>query len=49
MYANWNEFIRLHPRNEPQETPIDVVKEQKTDYFGHPYTSTEIKPVDNAS
>ena len=49
MYEHWNEFIGLHPRTEALETPIDVVKEQRTDYFGHPYTSTEIKPVDNAS
>ena len=49
MYEHWNEFIGLHPRAEALETPIDVVKEQRTDYFGHPYTSTEIKPVDNAS
>ena len=47
MYEHWNEFIGLHPRNEPLETPIDVVKEQRTDYFGHPYISTEIKTVDN--
>ena len=24
LYAHWEEFIRLHPRTEPLETPIDV-------------------------
>jgi len=35
MYAHWNEFIRLHPRTEALETPIDVVKETvETPYWG---------------
>jgi|TARA_R100000951_G_scaffold50651_1_gene42728 hypothetical protein len=46
-YANWNEFINLHPRNEPLETPIDVVKEQTTDWRGQPYIQTKIIPCDN--
>ena len=41
------EIIALHPRTEALETPIDVVKEQATDYFGHPYTNTKIIAVDN--
>ena len=36
-YAHWDEFIRLHPRTEALETPIDVVVENKEDYFGNPY------------
>ena len=40
------EVIALHPRTEALETPIDVVKEQKTDYFDRPYTSTRIITVD---
>ena len=48
-YANTyiNEVIALHPRTEPLETPIDVVKEQSTDYFGRPYINTKIITVDN--
>ena len=41
------EVIALHPRTEALETPIDVVKEQNTDYFDRPYTSTRIIAVDN--
>ncbi len=41
------EVIALHPRTEPLETPIDVVKEQATDYFGRPYVNTKIVTVDN--
>jgi hypothetical protein len=37
----------IAPRTEALETPIDVVKEQKTDYFDRPYTSTRIITVDN--
>ena len=39
--------IAIEPRTEALETPIDVVKEQATDYFGHPYTNTKIIAVDN--
>jgi hypothetical protein len=42
-----NEIIALHPRTEALETPIDVVKEQRTDYFNNPYTQTKIIAVDN--
>ena len=41
------EVIAIAPRTEALETPIDVVKEQATDYFGHPYTNTKIITVDN--
>ena len=41
------EVIAIAPRTEPLETPIDVVKEQRTDYFDRPYTSTRIITVDN--
>ena len=40
------EVIAIAPRTEALETPIDVVKEQKTDYFDRPYTSTQIITVD---
>ena len=41
------EVIALHPRTEALETPIDVETFTRTDYFGHPYTTKEIKEVDN--
>jgi len=41
------EVIAIAPRLEPLETPIDVVKEQATDYFGRPYVNTKIVTVDN--
>ena len=41
------QVIAIAPRTEPLETPIDVVKEQRTDYFDRPYTSTRIITVDN--
>ena len=41
------EVIAIAPRLEPLETPIDVVKQQDTDYFGRPYTHTKIIAVDN--
>ena len=47
MHKHWDEFIRLHPRNAPLETPIEVTKEVRQGYHGN-YTQTEIKVVDNA-
>jgi len=41
------EVIALHPRTEALETPIDVVKEQRNDYYDRPYTHTKIIAVDN--
>ena len=42
-----DEFVQLHPRTEALETPIDVVVETKTDYFGNPYKQKVIKKIDN--
>ena len=42
-----DEFIRLHPRTEALETPIDVVVETKEDYFGNPYKQKVIQAIDN--
>ena len=39
------EVIALHPRTEALETPIDVVKEQSSDYYGRPYVQTKIKEI----
>ena len=48
-YAHWEEFIGLHPRTECLEIPIeDPVKTTHTTSYGHTYTNTEIKEVDNA-
>ena len=41
------EVIALHPRTEPLETPIDVVKEQATNWAGNTYIETKIIAVDN--
>ena len=46
-YAHWDEFIRLHPRTEALETPIDVQVETRTDYFNNPYKIKVIKEVDS--
>jgi|TARA_R100000482_G_C5059985_1_gene116635 hypothetical protein len=46
------EFVQLHPRLEPLETPIEVSKETKTYDYGYgprSYTTTEIKPIDNVN
>ena len=47
VHFNLDEFIRLHPRTEPLETPIEVQVETRTDYFGRPYKQKVIKEVDN--
>ena len=47
MHEYWNEFIRLHPRTECLETPIDVVVETREDWSGNPYKTKVIKEVDN--
>ena len=41
------EVIAIAPRTEALETPIDVVKEQATDWSGNPYIETKIIAVDN--
>ena len=43
------EFVRLHPRAECLETPIDVVVETREDWRGNPYKQKVIKEVDNNS
>jgi len=47
MYKHWDEFIALHPRTEPLETPIDVQVETRTDYFGRPYKQKVIIDIPN--
>ena len=49
MHEHWEEQIRLHPRLEALETPIDVVKVPREDWSGNPYKTKVIKEVvDNA-
>jgi len=48
MFKHYQEFIRLHPRPEALETPIqDPVKTTHNNGY-YNYTTTEIKAVDNA-
>ena len=46
-FAHWDEFTRLHPCNEPKETPIEVEIETRTDWRGNPYKQKVIKEIDN--
>ena len=48
MHEHWEEFIRLHPRTEPLETPIEVTKETYDSPYWGKQTRTEIKTIDNA-
>jgi len=41
------EVIAIAPRTEALETPIEVTKEQSTDWSGRPYIETKIIAVDN--
>ena len=41
------QVIAIAPRTEALETPIDVVKEQRNDYYDRPYKHTKIIAVDN--
>ena len=43
-----NELIRLHPRTEALETPIEVKVETRTDWRGNPYKQKVIQAIDNA-
>ena len=47
LYAHWEEFIRLHPRTEALETPINVQVETRTDWRGNPYKQKVIQAIDN--
>ena len=49
MSKHYLEMVRLHPRTEPLERPIDVVVETREDWQGNPYKTTVIKKVDNNS
>ena len=44
---HYQEFIRLHPRTEALETPIEIEVENRTDYYGQPYATKVIRAIDN--
>jgi len=48
-YAHWEEFINLHPRTEPLETPVEVKKETHESPYWGKQTRTTITPIDNNS
>ena len=41
------QFVKLHPRPEALETPIEIVAETRTDWNDNPYEVKVIKEVDN--
>ena len=45
MNEHWAEFMALHPRTEPLETPIEVEVETRTDWHGQPYATKVIKEL----
>ena len=45
IYKHAKEFIALHPRTEALETPIEIETFTRTDYFGNPYKTKEIKEL----
>ncbi len=45
--AHFPEFIRLHPRTEALETPIEIEVETRTDWHGLPYATKVIKKIDS--
>ena len=48
MWKYYQEFIRLHPRTEALETPIEIKKETHESPYWGKQTRTTITPVDNA-
>ena len=46
--THYQEFIRLHPRTECLETPIEIKKETHESPYWGKQTRTTITPVDNA-
>tara|TARA_B100000519_G_scaffold100989_1_gene87581 strand:+ start:224 stop:382 length:159 start_codon:yes stop_codon:yes gene_type:complete len=47
MATHYPEMVRLHPRTEALETPIEVSVETINDYYNHPYKRTVIKKIDS--
>ena len=47
--AHIEEFVRLHPRNEPLETPIDDPVKETIHHGDYSWNRTKIKVIDNNS
>ena len=45
IHKHIEQFIRLHPRTECLETPIEVEVVNRTDWQGNPFKTKEIKEV----
>ena len=43
IHTHLEEMVRLHPRPDALETPIEVEVVQREDWRGNPYTTKEIK------
>ena len=48
IHKHYQEFIRLHPRTEALETPIEIKKETHESPYWGKQTRTTITPIDNA-
>ena len=48
FWKHHQEFLRLHPRLEALETPIEVTKETHESPYWGKQTRTTITPIDNA-
>ncbi len=49
IHTHVEEFVRLHPRPEALETPIEDPKKTTYNNGYYNYTTTEIKKIDNNS
>ena len=47
IHTHVEEFVRLHPRTEALETPIEITTETREDWRGNPYKQKVIKKIDN--
>ena len=45
MATHYPEMVRLHPRTEALETPIEVSVETRNDYYNHSYKTKVIKEL----
>ena len=46
IWTHYQEFIRLHPRTEALETPIEVEVETRQDWHGNNYKTKVIKKIE---
>ena len=45
IHTHVEEFVRLHPRTEALETPIEITTETREDWRGNPYKQKVIKEL----